>query len=278
MSAAANRDEPRRQVEQISFKRPFEGVAIETMAARYVRRSFKPHAHEDYLLGVITAGVHSVWCRGEQHHASDGTIVTMHPGDVHHGGAGVVHGWIQRMLYIGEDALRELLGARTGAPSFHAPFHRIPELAGRFARLHDAVHRAPLALPRDTALLALAALLGPMAGVTHPAPERRDGPDARVQRMIDYLHAHVAEDVGLATLAVLAGLGRRHAIAAFKGRVGLPPHAYHIVLKIRLVQTLLRRGMPPAQAAIDAGFADQSHMTRHFGAIVGTTPAVFARA
>ena len=30
-------------------------------------------------------------------------------------------------------------------------------------------------------------------------------------------------------------------------------------------------------AAIEAGFADQSHMTRHFTAIVGTTPAADAQ-
>ncbi|MCB8876013.1 AraC family transcriptional regulator [Acidisoma silvae] len=266
-------------MEAASFKRPFKTLPIETMAAHYVQRSFKPHAHEEYLIGVITAGVHTVWCRGEQRYVSGGTVVTMHPGDVHHGGAGDAGGWVQRMVYIGEETLRGLLSdGRPSTPSFRTPVHTASGLAARLARLHDAMHRSPLALPRDTALIGLAALLKPMAGgVAAPSPIH-DPPDARVQRMIDYLHAHPAEDIGLDALGALAGLGRRHTIDVFKRRVGLPPHAYHLGLKVRLVQTLLRQGVTPAQAAADAGFADQSHMTRHFLSIVGTTPAAFARA
>ncbi|MCB8881807.1 AraC family transcriptional regulator [Acidisoma cellulosilytica] len=265
-------------MEEASFKRPFELRPIETLSARYVQRSFKPHAHEEYLLGIITAGAHSVWCRGEHHCVSGGTIVTMHPGDVHHGGAGDAEGWSQRMLYIGEDELRALLGVGASSPSFRTSFHHSPDLAGRLARLHDMVHRSPLAMPRDTALTGLATLLRPMVGAIGSPPERRDLPDARVQRMIDFLHAHAAEDIGLDALGALAGLGQRHTIDVFKRRVGLPPHAYHLGLKVRMVQKLLRQGVTPAQAAADAGFADQSHMTRHFIAIVGTTPAAFVRA
>ena len=36
--------------------------------------------------------------------------------------------------------------------------------------------------------------------------------------------------------------------------------------------------MPAAEAALRSGFADQSHMTRHFRAIVGTTPGRYAAA
>lgn len=268
--------------EKASFKRPYPGLPVETLTARYVERRFKPHAHGEYLIGVITAGVHSVWCRGERHDASGGTVVTMHPGDVHHGGAGAETGWTQRMLYIGEDAMRELLRDAAGdrpqsSPSFRAPFHRHPALAARLAQLHDAVHRSPLALPRDTALTALATLLGSLAGARKELAGPGHGPDTRVRRMLDYLHAHASEDVGLDALGALVGLGRRQTIDVFKRRVGLPPHAYHLGLKVRLVQQMLREGAKPAQAAADAGFADQSHMTRHFAAMVGTTPAAFAQ-
>ena len=44
-----------------------------------------------------------------------------------------------------------------------------------------------------------------------------------------------------------------------------------------LVKRLLRAGMTSAEAAAQAGFADQSHMGRHFRAIVGITPAAFAK-
>ena len=36
--------------------------------------------------------------------------------------------------------------------------------------------------------------------------------------------------------------------------------------------------MPPAQAAAEAGFADQAHLTRHFKRIVGVPPGAYQRA
>ena len=61
---------------------------IETLSARYLRQTFKPHAHEEYLFGVIEGGVHAVWCRDALHRVPAGSVVTMRPGDIHHGGAG----------------------------------------------------------------------------------------------------------------------------------------------------------------------------------------------
>ena len=42
------------------------------------------------------------------------------------------------------------------------------------------------------------------------------------------------------------------------------------------VRRFLNGGASPAQAALDAGFADQSHMSRHFKRTYGLTPARWA--
>jgi len=41
---------------------------------------------------------------------------------------------------------------------------------------------------------------------------------------------------------------------------------------------LLLDGLPIADVAAVTGFHDQSHLTRHFRALLGTTPGVFRRA
>ena len=75
------------------------------------------------------------------------------------------------------------------------------------------------------------------------------------------------------------GTGRpwRQTITAFRRETGLPPHVWHLQRKIERVKALLRQGMSPAAAAAETGFADQSHMGRHFAAILGITPAAYAR-
>jgi len=83
--------------------------------------------------------------------------------------------------------------------------------------------------------------------------------------------------VSLAELYAITGLRRRQTIAAFQRATGLPPHAWHLQRRIGRVKRLLRQGMPVAIAAVETGFADQSHMGRHFLAITGLTPAAYAR-
>jgi AraC-like DNA-binding protein len=41
---------------------------------------------------------------------------------------------------------------------------------------------------------------------------------------------------------------------------------------------LLARGHAPARVAVDVGFVDQSHLTRHFRRWVGATPGAYAAA
>lgn len=268
------------QQDRASMRRLPELYGIETLSARYLRQTFKPHAHDEYLLGVIDGGVHAVWCRGDMNRVPQGSVVTMRPGDIHHGGAGSDAGWRQRMIYVPEAGMRALLADITdrepaGTLDFAAAFHARPDLARRFAVLHWILHGAPQALARDMAFDTLMGLLlrelAPQ--VTQPAT----GPDGRIADAVDYLDSRVEEDVALQDLCAVTGLRRRQTIAAFRRATGLPPHAWHIQRKIERVKRLLREGTSPAAAAAEMGFADQSHMGRHFVAIVGVTPTVYAR-
>jgi AraC-like DNA-binding protein len=268
--------------DRISFKRPLGHRGLETLAAHYVRQTFRPHSHPEYLVGVITGGVHSVWCRGEQLHAPPGTVMSMRPGDIHHGNAAVEAGWVQRMFYVAEDTMAEILGdrrdtSRASLPDFASSSRHDWNLARRLERIHDAMHGSMLTLERDAALVALAEVVARLAGETSDDRPRGAAPDARTRRLVDYLRAHVSEDVSLDELSLLVGLRRRQTIDLFKRATGLPPHAFHIGLKVRLVQDSLLKGQSLAAAAIEAGFADQSHMTRHFTAIIGMTPATYAK-
>jgi len=53
----------------------------------------------------------------------------------------------------------------------------------------------------------------------------------------------------------------------------MTPHAYQLQVRVRRAKALLLAGHPIAQAATEAGFWDQSHLTRHFKRTIGVTPA-----
>ena len=270
----------RNRTDHVTLRSRPDLYGIETLSAQYLQQNFKPHAHDEYLFGVIDGGVHAVWCRGDMHQAPRGSVVTMRPGDIHHGGAGSDAGWRQRMLYIPEAGMRALVEDITGRSlagtlDFGAAFHARPELAQRFVQLHETLHASDQRLARDVALDAL--LRSIMHELAPNAEIREPVTDGRIADAIEFLDAQIDGDVSLDDLCNITGLRRRQTIDAFRRATGLPPHAWHLQRKIMRVKRLLRDGQPPAEAAAQAGFADQSHMGRHFRAIVGMTPAVFAK-
>jgi AraC-like DNA-binding protein len=97
------------------------------------------------------------------------------------------------------------------------------------------------------------------------------------RRVRDHLRANVADPVSIDDLARLAGLSKYYLVRVFTREYGLTPHAYQSELRLARARTLLSRGVSPSFAAFEAGFADQSHLTRRMRATLGTTPAAYAR-
>jgi len=116
--------------------------------------------------------------------------------------------------------------------------------------------------------------------VTRP-PSFRNGRLApwQLRRVIDYLVAHLAEDVELQTISDLARLSRSYFSRAFKLSTGLAPHQWLMQARIARAQELLLTSGPPlAQIAIDVGFSDQAHFSRAFRRAVGESPGAWQRA
>ncbi|KVG67855.1 AraC family transcriptional regulator [Burkholderia ubonensis] len=90
-----------------------------------------------------------------------------------------------------------------------------------------------------------------------------------VLRTID---ASFAQPLNLDTLAAVAGLSVSRFTARFRSEVGLSPHRYLCLVRVRCAQDLLRAGMAPSVVATEVGFFDQSHLCRHFRRVLGITP------
>ena len=99
-------------------------------------------------------------------------------------------------------------------------------------------------------------------------------PRRRLARVREYVRANIDGDLSLFELAAVAGVGASHFKALFKRSTGVPVHQYVIRSRVEHAARLLREGDEPlAHVALQAGFANQSHLARCMRRILGATPS-----
>ncbi|MGC5703603.1 AraC family transcriptional regulator [Pseudomonas sp. NFXW11] len=249
----------------------------ELLAARYRRQSFGRHSHERYAVGVISSGVEKLFYRGSHHLATQGSLVTISPGEIHDGVQACDQGWVYRMLYIDPQWLnRAIFGNRFGSEHIHL-FREVlgadPSFARWFLQQHQLIEQADSALERETILLELLAQLFQRNGVRLRATDAKER--EAVQRIRQRLDEQCEQNIPLEQLAAQVNLEPLYMIRVFKNSLGISPHSYQIQRRIARVQNLLRSGISLTEASIHCGFFDQSHMTRAFKKVVGITPGHF---
>ncbi len=114
--------------------------------------------------------------------------------------------------------------------------------------------------------------------VARGAPGDLEGEHPSIERVKAYLTEHYAEEVSLETLAHIAHLSPFHLARLFRHVVGLPPHAYHIQVRLSQARTLLAQGCSVSYVAQETGFFDQTHLTRQFKQHFGVTPGIYRKA
>jgi AraC-like DNA-binding protein len=258
---------------------------LELIEAVHDRPHFPPHAHDTYALGLVDRGVNRFRYRGAWHAAPAGALCTVTPDEVHTVEPAGATGFAYRCIYPPAALVTEVAEAAEGLGALRAsgtillpPVIEDPEAARLAAALLGAVDAGA---PPLAAEARLAALLGTVLE-RHARPGIRTGrPEVGgrgVARARELLAARLAENVTLRELADVAGAGRFALLRAFSRAYGLPPHAWVIQERVRRAQGLLRAGGRPAEVALELGFTDQSHLTRHFKRLTGVTPGRYRAA
>ena len=98
-------------------------------------------------------------------------------------------------------------------------------------------------------------------------------PRHQLQQVIDYIHEHLDQNLGLAELAALIPISPHYFSQLFKQSTGMTPHKYVIYCRVKRAQELLLKGgMTIAEIADLVGFASQSHLNFHCKRLIGVTP------
>ena len=98
-----------------------------------------------------------------------------------------------------------------------------------------------------------------------------------IQRAVRHIERNFTARIQLDELARLSELSVCRFVTVFGRQIGLTPHRFICHRRVAYAKALLAGGMPAAEAAAEAGFCDQSHLSRHFKAICGVTPGRYLR-
>jgi len=113
----------------------------------------------------------------------------------------------------------------------------------------------------------------------YPRSEHEGGLSSwQLKDVLAYMRDHLAEPLGLEDLARSVGLSPYHFARRFKRSTGRTVHAYVLEERLKAAKRLLlARQLPLSGIALEVGFADQSHLTRHFKRRYGLPPARWGR-
>lgn len=239
--------------------------------------SFPRHAHDGFGIGVLHEGAHRSWSGIGHVEAVAGNVITVNPGEMHDGDPvqGAVRSW--RMIYLEPGLMARVLREELpGEAEIVRPVLDDPLLATLFGQLFVGLTEPiPDAFGAEEGLLRMLALLLARHG-NRLRPIA--GPPPTVVQALRRLRESPERPATLAELADLSGVSRFQLLRGFARAVGITPHAYLLKQRVRLARRLLAAGRRPAEAAAEAGFADQSHLTRAFRRQFGVTPARYRAA
>ena len=241
---------------------------IERIEAWFGSHGYDPHRHDTYSIGRTLAGVQSFHYKGSLRHGIPGNTLVLHPDELHDGMAGTDAGFRYRMAYVDPALIQNVLGGQP-LPFIAGGLSSDPRLYHASEALVQAVDHPLEPLEEQDALYDLAMALLAVGG----KPRGRKRLDYQAaERARAFIMAHLHQGITLDMLEQASGRERWSLSRDFRTLYGTSPYRFVTLRRLDCLRRMIFGGFSLVDAALAAGFHDQSHMTRHFTRCYGVSP------
>lgn len=251
-------------------------LRIEASRFQGIVQPFPNHFHEYYVIGLTEEGERVLSCKNQEYVIRKGNIVLFNPGDNHACAQSDGGTWDYRGFHIAKEVMLDLAGEITGEralPGFSPNVVLDEETACYLRSLHELVLKGSCEFDKEETLLLLISLLIQRYGKPFEScvPECRE----EIEQACAFMEAHYPQRICLNQICRCAGLSKSTLLRAFTRSKGVTPYSYLENIRVGKAKKLLEQGITPVEAALRAGFSDQSHFTNYFNRFIGLTPGVY---
>ncbi|HHG8775522.1 TPA: AraC family transcriptional regulator [Raoultella planticola] len=241
---------------------------IERLEAYFSGHGYEPHRHDTYAIGRTLSGVQCFRYRGSKQHSLPGGTMVLHPDEIHDGEAGTTEGFQYRMIYIEPALIQKVLGGKP-LPFIPCGISSDTRLFAAAGALLQAPEDAIDMLEEEDALYDLAQTLAVVGGQRF---HRCQVDYQSAERAREYIQTEFSQNITLDTLSAVSAKDRWSLSRDFRALYGTSPYRYVTMRRLAYCRHLIQMGLSLAESAVEAGFSDQSHMTRQFIKTFGISP------
>ena len=268
--------------EQAQLWKPEALEGISLFKAKFKHFEFAKHVHNEFAIGIIENGAQKFYHGGSTHLAPSRSIITVNPDEVHDGKTATDTGYQYRMAYIRPELISELLQEMCGSDAslryFSSPVTFDSQVSAQLLQALKILEYTP-----DNFLEVQSCFVQAVVDlfIRHGQPNQTPASLKKnyyvVRKAREFMQERLAENISLEDISHIVGVSRFHFLRLFKSATGLSPHAYLLMRRLEKAKALIEQGRSLAEAAFEAGFADQSHMTRRFKTAYGITPGHYQK-
>ncbi len=262
---------------RLEFGQFYGEVAAEARAGGFSVREMRgrppkgipKHTHDSAHFCLVVRGDYVTTTRNHSGRCPGSTLL-FHPAGTTHEDHFLAPTGSCLMVSLPAAALESMGGSRLAA---HSLAIDDAELAFPGARMLRELRE-----PDDLSPLSLEGLALEMVSRVMERRERIRGAPPWLERAREYVHDRAAAPARVGEIAAATGVHPVHLARVFRRRLGLSPGEYLRRVRVRRAMDLLAgTEMGLAAVALQAGFCDQSEMTKAFRREIGATPSTYRR-
>ncbi|MEA4872656.1 MAG: AraC family transcriptional regulator [Synergistaceae bacterium] len=249
-------------------------LKVEAYSFMGIMQKFPNHFHDYYVIGFIESGERCLSCKNREYTVEPGDLLLFNPRDNHTCEQIDGRTLDYRCINVPPETMSKAVFEITGKeylPYFSPAVIFHSELASLLRELHMIIMEEERDFRKEEIFFFLLEQL--IEEFSEEGIKQSGQEENRETKIIcSFLEKNYMKNITLDELSELTGLSKYYLLRSFTKQKGISPYRYLETIRIDRAKKLLEQGVLPIEAALQTGFADQSHFSNFFKKFIGLTP------